>query len=245
MPPLDDDAPSAAQSDSRSLGSAHAGALQGAVRLPTHPGYAVRDASRAWATAETVGLVVSAFDQVLAMDPDAPKIRVHDLSLRHGGPMEGHKSHQSGRDVDLTYYQRQCEGECVARQISPADLDAARQWRLLRQWLERGAAEFIFVDYALQRPLYEQATYTGATSRQLEQWFQYPRGSDFPVGIIRHVPNHANHVHVRFRCEPRDSECRSTAARRILARGAMATSSLLELVEDESEDRELLEQLQD
>ena len=37
----------------------------------------------------------------------------------------------------------------------------------------------------------------------LEHLFQYPRGKDVPVGLIRHWPNHANHVHVRFKSSKR------------------------------------------
>jgi hypothetical protein len=178
---------------------AHDGWLSNAVQLPPHAGYAVRDSSRAWGTRQTIALLTHAFDRVTAADPDAPRVRVHDLSLREGGAMDGHKSHQTGRDVDLSYYQQSCAGECVARHVAPEQLDAIRQWRLLRYWLEHDAAEFIFVDYVLQRPLYDAARASGATARQLAAWFQYPRGAGFPAGVVRHVANHANHVHVRFR----------------------------------------------
>ena len=29
--------------------------------------------------------------------------------------------------------------------------------------------------------------------------FQYPRGKDALVGLVRHWPHHADHMHVRFR----------------------------------------------
>jgi murein endopeptidase len=223
---------------SGSVGSAHAGSLPAAVQLPAHGAYVVRDPSRAWGTADTIGRLTSAFDQVLLADPLAPRVRVHDLSLQSGGPMRGHKSHQSGRDVDLTYYRRTCERECTGLPVSAAELDAARQWRLLQHWLERGHAEFIFIDYALQRPLYEAASASGATARHLARWFQYPRGRDFPSGIIRHAPGHANHVHVRFRCTESDRACQRTPTRSVPSPGDL--SPLLELVQDESELLELL-----
>jgi murein endopeptidase len=242
---LQDDEEVAVADQSRSHGSAHAGTLAGAVRLPSHIGYAVREPSRAWGTSRAIDWLVEAFDFVVSTDPGAPRVRVHDLSLRYGGPMRGHKSHQSGRDVDITYYQRSCQAECIGRPVSASELDAGRQWRLLRYWLEHGQAEFIFVDYALQRPLYEQAKSAGATPRQLADWFQYPRGPDFRAGVIRHVPNHANHVHVRFRCAAQDRACTETATRRVPARDATAAPFLFELVDDESEDKEILEQLGD
>ena len=229
---------------SASVGSAHAGRLSSAVQLPPHAAYAVRDSSRAWGTPDTIQFLVHAFDQVRELDPAAPPLRVHDLSLRQGGPMAGHKSHQSGRDVDLTYYQHRCAGACPARTVTPTELDAPRQWRLLQHWLTRGAAEFIFVDYSLQRPLYEAARASGASARQLASWFQYPRGARFPAGIIRHAPNHANHVHVRFRCAASDRQCAPTATRRVGPSPAGGDFGLLQLLESEAE-HEMLELLAD
>lgn len=228
---------------SSSRGSAHAGTLEGGVQLPDHAAYVVRDRTRAWGAPHAVELLVEAFDQVLAADPGAPRVRVHDLSLRDGGPMDGHQSHQTGRDVDITYYRRTCSGPCAGRTVAPEELDAARQWLLLRHWLQRGSAEFIFIDYSLQAPLYEAARASGSTPMQLAQWFQYPRGPEYRTGIVRHVPNHANHVHVRFRCPAGDSACTETRTRRrSLSRDRAAP--LLELVQGESE-RELLELLAD
>lgn len=219
---------------SQSIGTAHGGSLAGAVQLAAHPGYYIRERSRAWGTSTTIDRLEQAFDQLVASEPAAPRVRVHDLSLRAGGPMEGHKSHQRGRDVDITYYQHGCRGDCIGRHVAPHELDAARQWHLLRYWLERDHAEFVFIDYALQKPLYEAAKASGASASQLAQWFQYPRGSQFPSGIIRHAPGHANHVHVRFRCTGKDRNCQRTLTRPVSSPGDMM-SPLLELVQDEDE----------
>jgi hypothetical protein len=51
---LDDADEGIVQDESRSFGSAHAGTLAAAVRLPSHSGYAVRELSRAWGTARTI-----------------------------------------------------------------------------------------------------------------------------------------------------------------------------------------------
>jgi murein endopeptidase len=197
--------------ESPSAGLPHARTLLGGVQLPPHPAYRLIDPSRAWGTSGTISSLVEAFDEFVATGPAAPRVEVHDLSLPRGGQMRGHRSHQTGRDVDITYYQRTSHGICAGRQVRPDELDALREWRLLRHWLDRGQAEFIFIDYALQRPLYEVAKTNGATERQLAEWFQYPRGAEVRAGIIRHIPNHANHVHVRFRCAPRDRACRGTS----------------------------------
>ena len=41
-----------------------------------------------------------------AANPDAPRIVIGDISFRHGGPMELHRSHQNGLDVDVYYPRR-------------------------------------------------------------------------------------------------------------------------------------------
>ena len=92
-------------------------------------------------------------------------------------------------------------------EIDPDDLDVRRTWRLLRHWLVRGEAHEIDVDYAWQEPLYREARRRGASDAELAAWFQYPRGAGDAHGIVRHLPNHRDHVHVRFVCDPRETRC--------------------------------------
>ncbi len=197
------------ESASQSIGAPYAGRLDSAVRLDGHRAYVIRDRDRAWATAETARWIVEGFDAVLSAHPDAPRVRVHDISLREGGSMHGHRSHQTGRDVDASYYQRGCGGRpCPMWRLPPEQLDAERQWTLFRYWLDKDWVEAIFVDYRLQAVLYRHARERGATQAELHRWFQYPRGRDYPLGIIRHFPQHDDHYHVRFVCPESDPDCR-------------------------------------
>lgn len=196
-------------SRSESIGAVNDGRLEHSEVLPSHPAFDVRDPGRAHATHETVSWMLEAFDALHDGDPRAPRVRVHDLSLPHGGPIADHRSHQSGRDVDVAYYRRACRRSsvCYFHATRPQDLDVARQWRLFRVWLEAGVVDAIFVDYPLEEVLYEEARRQGATRDELERWFQYPRGPGHPAGVIRHFRNHADHFHVRFRCPDGDDEC--------------------------------------
>jgi LysM repeat protein len=197
------------ESRSQSVGSPNRGQLVEGRQLPTrHPALFVRTPSRAWATDETVRWIVDAFDEVRRVDPEAPRVEVHDLSFRRGGPINGHRSHESGRDADLAYYQRGCRGVCAFRRIRPEQLDVARQWALFSYWLERGLVEAIFMDHELSRALYEHARAEGVSRRDLGRWFQYPRAPDNRQGVIRHHPRHADHFHVRFVCHESDPDCR-------------------------------------
>lgn len=198
------------ESRSISVGTPQHGRLEHGRPLPEHhPAFYVRRPSRAFGTDETVRWILEAYEALRASDPEAPQVEVHDLSLRRGGPMRGHHSHESGRDADIAYFQKSCpEGICRFRRIGPAQLDAARQWRLFRGWLDRGQVEAIFVDHELQRALYEAAREDGVSLADRSRWFQYPRAPEDRYGVIRHHPRHDDHFHVRFVCHESDEECR-------------------------------------
>ncbi len=198
------------ESRSEAVGLPHAGRLLHGERLPRHPAYVIRDRDRAWGTRETNDAIVAAFDRVMRRHGRGPKLRVHDLSARRGGRLSDHRSHQNGRDADISFYHRRgCPADgCGFRRLTPELMDVERTWTLLSYWLENDQAKAIFIDYSLQGALYREARRRGATRQQLHRWFQYPRGIGFPLGVIRHFPNHRDHLHVRFNCADGDEECR-------------------------------------
>ena len=117
--------------------------------------------------------------------------------------------HETGRDADISYFQTRCpDGVCGFRSLPVEELDVERQWALLETWLRNGRVEAVFMDYHLQRRLYEHARARGATREELALWFQYPNGPGHPAGIIRHYRRHRDHLHVRFVCPETDADCR-------------------------------------
>lgn len=198
------------ESRSQSVGTPHGGRLIHGVQLPPHhPRLLVTRPARAWGTAETVRAILHGLDAVAEGSPESCRIEVHDLSRRSGGALFGHRSHRSGRDADLAYFQRRPQaGACLIRRIGPADLDAERQWALFAEWIRSDQVSAIFMDYALQKPLYRAARAAGVTRKKLRRWLQYPRPVSQRRGLIRHHPRHADHVHVRFACHESDAECR-------------------------------------
>jgi LysM repeat protein len=196
-------------SPSEAIGPTNRGRLENAVQLPPHRGYVVRTPARTYGTEETTRWIVGAFDAVNAKFKHTKVVRVHDISDRNGGKLRDHKSHQNGRDADLSYYQDECSSNgCRFDNFRSSDLDVARQWTLLEYWLRNGQAEMIFIDYRLQSKLYRYAKRKGVTKAQLDRWIQYPRGKYEPNGVIRHFPNHQDHLHVRFVCPYSDLKCR-------------------------------------
>jgi LysM repeat protein/murein endopeptidase len=195
-------------SRSESVGLPYNGSLREPERLLPHPAYVIRDPQRAYGTEETVTWLYEAFEEVHEKHGKGPRVRVHDISLPKGGSMNGHASHQSGRDVDVSLYRKRCKDRvCPFALLHPDEMDVERQWALLRHFLVRGRVEAIFLDYALQQPLYEQAKREGASEAQLREWFQFPRGVDNPKGVVRHYRNHRDHAHIRFVCPKTDAEC--------------------------------------
>jgi murein endopeptidase len=179
--------------------------------MPTdNPAFVVRDPERAYGTDETVRWLLAAFEHVRSESPEIPRVEVHDISVREGGRLNGHHSHESGRDADVAYYQTDCGPLCVFRgPLAARELDVVHQWALFAYWLERGQADAIFVDHTLQQPLFERARTLGASRADLSRWFQYPRAVGERVGVIRHHPRHADHFHVRFVCDRSDPQCES------------------------------------
>ncbi len=191
-----------------SWGRANSGRLYNGVAMECSPGLKVRNEDRAYGTQRTIDLLQAAGADVQARWPDAPELVVGSLSRRGGGPMRPHRSHQSGRDADLTYYHRGNVELPDFQDMNAERLDAVKTWHFFRTIIDTGEVEFIFVDYELQRVLYEYALSIGVSEEELEELIQYPRGRRTSAGIIRHARGHANHFHVRFKCGEQDQNCR-------------------------------------
>jgi len=195
-------------SPSQAVGPTNRGRLENGIRLPSHRGYVIRTPARAYGTEETTRWMIGAFNAVDARFKHTKVLRIHDISDRDGGKLRDHKSHQNGRDADISYYQTECSSNgCRFDDFRSSELDVARQWALLEYWLRNGQAEMIFIDYRLQAKLYRYAKRKGVTRAQLDRWIQYPRGKYEPSGVIRHFPNHEDHLHVRFVCPYSDLKC--------------------------------------
>ncbi len=196
--------------DGRSIswGRANSGRLFNGVQMEDSPGLRVRNPDRSYGTERVVNLLAAAIADVRGHWPDAPKLVMGSLSTRNGGRLRPHRSHQSGRDADVTYYHRGNVELPDFRDMSPVMFDAAKNWHLFKTLIDTEQVQFIFVDYALQEQLYEYAQSIGYTEEELEPILQYPRARRTPEGLIRHARGHRNHFHIRFTCGPIDQDCR-------------------------------------
>lgn len=191
-----------------SYGTANRGKLYNGVALETTEGLKVRTVSNAYGTERVIRLLKGAAFDLQARWPDAPNMVVGDISYRRGGRIKKHKSHQSGRDADVSFFYR---GNVQTRDFVDMEhetFDAVKNWHVFKTLIDTGEVEYIFIDYPLQKVLYEYARAIGYTEEELEPLIQYPRPKSMGVGIIRHVRGHDDHWHIRFKCGPEDRHCR-------------------------------------
>jgi murein endopeptidase len=198
----------------QSVGRPDRGRLIGGVQLPHDAAIYRRHPAKAYGTQHAVDHTLAAIRAVKQKHPGVHRLAIGDLSHQRGGPINGHRSHQSGRDVDLGLYHKrppsQYPNEFV--RASVAKIDVAATWTLVESLAaaarKPGGPEYIFLDYGLQKELYEYARSQGVSKSRLAQIFQYPHGRRHREGLVRHEPNHGDHIHVRFSCPPKDAKCK-------------------------------------
>lgn len=189
-----------------SRGAPNRGRLYNGVPMPESEHWIVRDHAESWGTEHAVAHIVRGLTATGEAFPDSPRPMIGDLSRVWGGHFPPHRSHQSGRDVDIMYYHREAARSEQFTPTSRHSLDVERQWFLFRYWIERELVEYIFVDTRLIYALHQYAESIGEDPDILIAAFG---DSPYPGdGLIRYSPGHDDHFHARFVCAPTDSACR-------------------------------------
>lgn len=192
---------------SSSVGEPAGGRLEGG-RLMAAEGLGWRfKTDLRYGTDETVILLAWAFGEVQVAYPGSVPVVVGDLSAVEGGPLPPHRSHQSGRDADIGYFELHNQAVRGFKSVRGRAFDADKTWYLIERLLLTGQVHYLFVDYDVQEALYQAALSAGWAEADLGDLFQFPRGAGARVGIIRHSPGHDDHFHVRFRCPDGDPRC--------------------------------------
>ena len=195
------------------VGAPWAGCLQHPTQLPPGDGYLIRRPARSFGTETTIEYIERAIGQTLEAFPDVHVLPIGDISAESGGRITEHHSHQSGRDIDVGLFYLDKPDDYPANFVHADEdnLDCAATFKLLESFLasasEDGGVQMIFLDFEVQGILYRWAQEHGVSERRLERIFQYPHGRDSSEGLVRHEPNHDNHMHVRFQCASDDTAC--------------------------------------
>lgn len=202
------------ETPSKTVGSPQSGRLVNAEQLPSGPGYFRRRPGCAYGTNQTISAMLEAIAAVRMTHRTIHDLAIGDISSKSGGHLHRHKSHQSGRDVDLGFYYKDQPPQGPKAFLSAAthELDYEANWSLIQALVGRDASdsrvEYIFVDYRIQKRLYDWAKKTKKVAGPvLDRIFQYPNAKYTLRGIIRHEPGHSDHFHVRFRCPRGNASC--------------------------------------
>ncbi len=166
---------------------------------------------RFYGTWELVQLLERAARRVAFRMPGS-KLSLGELSGKEGGRIDGHRSHQSGRDVDIGFYTL-TDGrprytyafagiDARGKGLAPNGylrFDDARNWELIAKLLSDAEArvQYIFVAKHLRDRLLTQAARTGAAPSLLER---------AKAALVQpaHGHPHKNHFHLRIYCAPAD-----------------------------------------
>lgn len=181
-------------------GSDDKGKLKGGIMLPPGRHYTLKWTLGSWGTGSTIRSIQASVARYKKRMPGGPKVHIGDISKKDGGKFPPHVSHQKGRDVDVGYVLTDShKDEARFYRASKGNMDTARTWALVKAFLDSDEVVYIFMDYKIQKLLYEYAKGRGVSRNTLDELFQYPRGRGRGHGIIRHSKGHVTHFHVRFR----------------------------------------------
>lgn len=172
---------------------------------------------RFYGTWQLVQLLERAARGVAARYPGA-KLAVGELSSKHGGDVDGHRSHESGRDADIGFYtlrDGKPSGVAAFTRINGAGrsvpsglrFDDARNWELISRLItDRDAkVQYIFVAKHIRARLLHEAERRKASPEVVA------RAEAILVAPGRGNP-HSTHFHVRIYCAISDRpQCRDVA----------------------------------
>lgn len=201
-----------------SQGAAWNGRLQGGIPMEVkgdhHQLHGGRARQRtAWGTPDMVALLKRAA-RVVGTSVEGPPLVLGSISDQDGGKLGRHKSHQTGRDVDilfyvtdpsgarkraLGFYEFDGQGNCLHKRCRGWTFDVQRNWWLVRTmvWSKRPEVQWIFVSDPLQRLMLAYAARRGEhpeIMRRAKKVMAEP-GNSSP---------HADHFHVRAYCSAAD-----------------------------------------
>jgi len=204
---------------SRSVGSPNLGRLIGGREFPKEgPGW-FRFSTNAWGTDETVALLQWALEEWHRTFPEAPPVAVGALSREGGGRLRPHKSHQSGRDVDMGLVPADGRARSGFACLPRSQIDFRKTVHLMALLASTGRVQAIFIHRSLVPGLRQAAEQAGFPPDLLALLF----GTADRKGIVQAWKGHQAHYHVRFACPAGDTSCHEEAVR--LAPKARAVAS--------------------
>ncbi len=185
-------------------GPPDAGRLFNGVAIPEGDGYRLGFPDASYGTTHAVAELVRALTLYRERSSYPADLELRGMSRIHGGPFGDHRSHQTGRDLDISLPRRMDVPAWLP--LTPRRVDWLTVWHLVRALFEVDA-NVVYLDYALQKHVRDAALAAGVPQDEIRPVLQYPRGRAAQRGLARHMAGHDRHLHVRFGCGPCEPEC--------------------------------------
>jgi murein endopeptidase len=177
------------------VGKPHRGRLENGVRLPDSELYTIRFDRLCYGTSlavRDIQTAIATFRHETGFDGE---IFIGAMSRKSGRTLRPHRSHRTGRDVDVRMPALPfAEGRA---ELARDEIDWSATWALIDAFVRTGDVHSIFLERKLWERLKRGALRTGATDEQIARAFE----------VIKHSKGHTSHVHVRFQCGAEATEC--------------------------------------
>jgi hypothetical protein len=188
-----------------SKGRPQRGRVVDPVELPESRCYTRGKPERMWGSSHAIAELQRSVARLRYEASYRGEIVIGAISLEGGGAFPPHRSHQSGRDVDIRL--PLLPGIASRRSPHPDEVDWVATWALVDALLGGGEVTVVFLDRKLQRRLYEAARWEGVSHERLGELLQALDPERLGT-VIRHADGHDGHLHVRFRCSADEPDCR-------------------------------------
>jgi murein endopeptidase len=179
--------------------------MRNAVQLPENPPlYTIRNPDHSWGSSNSVEQLQVGMAIFREQTGFKRQIMICDMSLRTGGRFRPHRSHTSGRDVDIRLPLRAGVPEETLPE-NPAVVDWDMAWSLIKALVATGEVHYLVLARSRLVHLYKAAQRAGESEEDLTVLMQYPgHGRNT---MIRHSAGHTKHMHVRWNCAPEEEQC--------------------------------------
>ena len=191
----------------RSIGLPHKGKLDGGVQLPEHPLWVRGNPDHLWASAHAIDVTHQAFTVLRGEMGYDRGVLIGSISRRKGGKMAPHRSHQSGRDIDIRLPLRPGLGKTKAPTADEIDWYAT--WAMIEAYARTEQAEVVFLNEAHHGRLYAAARAMGVSRERVHDLLRWPKWRGDADPLVQHAEGHNAHLHVRVRCGSDEAKCES------------------------------------
>jgi len=177
-----------------SIGKPHRGRIENAVQLPASDHYTIRFDRVAWGSSLAVRNIQRALAGFRRDSGYAGPLLIGGMSRKTGRRLRPHRSHQSGRDIDVRL---PAMSFATGYRLQANEIDWHATWMLVEAFVRTDAVQVIFLERKLFARLRSAAMRMGADDARIQQVMKR----------VRHSKGHTGHIHVRFVCAPEAAQC--------------------------------------